>query len=236
VNKLTKKTSSSPSQAPPVTKLEDKITRWLSALGKAAVRYRAPLIIGLSALAVVLAAYSVITWAKDSREERLVTKLYRLTQSPEARNEDPAHHLGEMDRLVRDAKGAGIERFVLKSLAHRLAEKAFAQSALGGEETEGAEDSKPEPAAHEEILKRIEEYAVLGKERFPHDEDMQAWSQALLSRLRGLKSQIAGKRTFTPVLSTPPAAGSEKPPEAPGARPATAPEAAPAEGDKPPTE
>jgi len=250
VSKLTKPPTTPSKEVPPVVSLDTKITQVFSSAARGLHRFRAPIIIAVSAIVAVVSLYFLFGWMQSSREEGLAMRLFQLVDSREAKKDEKAVLTADLDRLIQDSRGAKIERYVLKSVTRSLLGKAYKSDAdLDSTDLDILNEHSGESKVQEdntEIVKKIEEYAQLGRERFPDDQDMQAWSSSLLERVkseREFKSKALEQRAFRPMISTKPAAApgtstqAAVPPEAvppSGAPPAAAPpEAAPPTGASP---
>jgi hypothetical protein len=220
--------------------LDAKITQVFSSAARAIHRFRAPIIIAVSAIVAVVSLYLLFGWIQGSREEGLAMRLFQLVDSREAKQDQKAVLTADLDRLIQDSRGANIERYVLKSVTRSLLGRAYQSDAdLDSTDLDILKEHSGESKVKEdntEIVKKIEEYAQLGRERFPDDQDMQAWSSSLLERVkseREFKSKALEQRAFRPVISTKPASAPGTSTEA-AAPPAGAPPAAAAPTDAPP--
>ena len=236
VNKPSKSPASGPPEVP-VSHLEEKITLLIRETGAFLRKIWLPGTVVLAALLVVLLFYLMVTWIHASKEEALGERLYTLVLSPEARKAKFSDQEAEIDKLVRDSRGADSERYILKETVDYLQKKAFPQNAdpYGSldlpdvPEIEAGGAGGQDPAA---IMKKIEEYARAGQERFSGDEDMKAWSSNILrwtEAEKEFKTKPIEKRSFAPVI---PPAGPGAPsgaPPASAAPQAPAPTAAPAQ-------
>jgi hypothetical protein len=163
-------------ESPPVSHLDQKITQAVSGVGGKLKRFRTPFLIVASALVVSFLVYGLVTLVHSSHEEALAERLY-LLMKPKAGELPSSPPVADLDKLVQDARGASCERFVLKAVAQTLADTL---SSPGAGSPGAGSPGERSPEESQKTFSKLEEYARLGKERFPGDDDMQAWSKNLL--------------------------------------------------------
>ncbi len=241
-HKTTSATSPKPIEAP---HLDDAITRSVTKGLTFFQKFRMQLAFGLALVIICFFIYTIWGWVRDARQDDLLARLHLLVGTESAREADVATLLGELDRLAEDSRGEESERLVLKSLVQFLLGKAYPDappfSSTPQEPTAGAGESK-----NIELVKRIDDLARTGAQRYPDDPDIKAWSEAVLARTKG-EREFKLPEAATPVvepaspatsasnspLAVPPALPSGVHPTVPSAP--AAPASAPQPNSAPPT-
>lgn len=172
-------------------------------------------IVGAVVLGILLS--QVFVWWSESRETALQERLWALTGSADARNDDPEPELAGLKELVSEARGAESEPIVLRAAVSYLLDQAnrletSPTPALG--EESGKTDAERE-ALRKRILATVSEISSEAKERFASDAAMVAWATEVEDAVRAEtdRSWLPAPHSFGPQspenAGSPPGDGAE---------------------------
>jgi len=212
--------SSKTKQQSQSTPLDEKITNLIGDAAKLVRKTWLPVVILIGAIAAIVLIVGLLDMIHRAREEALADRLSSIisVDPSEEKGVDFSNQESQIDGLIQDARGSGIERQALKDIVSYLQKKISAQGASASATGNSGEETTPDHREISRILDKIEEIAQLGGKRFEDDMDMKAWSENVRSWIqaeRDFRGKVREKRAFSPVLPKESAQGKTQEPSPP---------------------
>lgn len=179
---MAKRTPRRTTSGPPVdevTRLDEKLTEVTSTAAATLKKYRYHIVAAVVVLILLVGGIASITWMRERSLTKENQALWNLVLSPEAQKDGPT--LEALERLIEDARGTEVERYVLKSVGEYLAQRAV--------EDENEDVSSAAKISREDAYRKALELASEVRTRFPDDKeddkDLQTWADGVEKKLKG---------------------------------------------------